>query len=243
MNEEQQAEVDATNKVIAKIYFGKEGGLPAYKTWLEAKAIDSGITLDWVKHWFKLNVEPKRQVAGFQNSYVAPRAYHEYQADLFFITDKQFPDQNYPAGSSMYGVFSKYAVVILLKEWKGEQVMEAIFKAFKLMGKQPDILYTDDDGALSNKWVAAEFERAGIQHIVAGTAYFVERFNRTFKKRMAMLMTKLMARKRLNGKQPEKEKIQYQWSDLIPQVMAEYNTKSKHRITGMTPLEARKPSS
>ncbi len=56
-------------------------------------------------------------------------------------------------------------------------------------------------------------------------------------------MGKLLARKRLDGNQPVAEKIQYQWSDLIPQVMAEYNTKSKHRITGMTPLEARKPSS
>ena len=58
-----------------------------------------------------------------------------------------------------------------------------------------------------------------------------------------MLMDKLTARKKLMGKQPVKEKIQYQRSDLIPQVIAEYNTKSKHRITGMTPLETRKPSS
>ena len=65
----------------------------------------------------------------------------------------------------MIDVFSKFAAVIPVNEWKGEQVMEAIFKAFTLMGKQPEILYTDDEGALSNKWVAAEFERACIQHI------------------------------------------------------------------------------
>ncbi len=142
----------------------------------------------------------------------------------------------------MYDVFSKYAVVIPLKAWEGDDVMEAIFASTSLMGKQPDIAYTDDDGPLSKKWVAAEFERAGIQHIVAGTAYFVERFNRTFKKRMAMLMDKLLKKKRVTSKQPEIEKIQYQWSDLIPHI-AEYNTKSKHRIAGMTPLEARTPSS
>ena len=142
----------------------------------------------------------------------------------------------------MYDVFSKYAAVIPLHDRKGEDIMKGLFQAFKQMGKQSEILYMDDEGALQNKWGAAEFERAGIQHIVAGTAYFVERFNRTLKKRMSMLMDKLLARKRLNGKQPVAEKIQYQWSDLIPQVMAEYNTKSKHRITGMTPLEARKPS-
>ncbi len=60
--------------------------------------------------------------------------------------------------------------------------MAAIFKAFTIIGKQPEISYTDEDGALSNKWVAGEFERAGIQHIVtAGSAHFVARFNRTFK--------------------------------------------------------------
>ncbi len=53
------------------------------------------------------------------------------------------------------------------------------------MGKQPEILYTDEEGALSSTWVPEEFEKAGIQHITAGTAYFVERFNRTFKNRMA----------------------------------------------------------
>jgi hypothetical protein len=45
------------------------------------------------------------------------------------------------------------------------------------------------------------------------------------------------------GNQPEIDKTKYQWSDLIPNVMAEYNTKNKHRITGMTPAEAKKPSS
>ncbi len=30
---------------------------------------------------------------------------------------------------------------------------------------------------------------------------------------------------------------------MIPCLLAEYNIKNKHRITGMTPVEARKPSS
>ena len=90
----------------------------------------------------------------------------------------------------MIDVFSKFAVVITLKEKNGVEVMDAIFKAFTMMGRRPDILYTDDDGALQNKWVADVFKEADVQHITAGTAYFVERFNRTFKKRMAMLTPK-----------------------------------------------------
>jgi hypothetical protein len=121
--------------------------------------------------------------------------------------------------------------------------MAAIFKGFELMGKQPEILYTDDEGALSNAWVAEEFEKVGIQHITAGTAYFVERFNRTLKNRMADRLKYLLKNRRVKGKQPEEDKAQYQWSDLIPFVLREYNTENKHRITGMTPAEARTPSS
>ena len=84
--------------------------------------------------------------------------------------------------------------------------MEAIFKAFEMMGKQPEILYTDNEGALNTWWVPAEFEKAGIQHITAGTAYFVERFNRTFKNRMANRLTELLRDKRIIGKQPKKDK-------------------------------------
>ncbi len=81
----------------------------------------------------------------------------------------------------MIDVFSKFAVVIPIKEKKAEPITEANFKGFALMGKQPEILYTDEEGALSSLWVPAEFERAEIQHITAGTAYFAERFNRILK--------------------------------------------------------------
>ncbi len=51
-----------------------------------------------------------------------------------------------------------------------------------MIGKQRENLHTDDEGALTQKNVAAEFERAGIEHIVtSGSGYFVERSNRTFK--------------------------------------------------------------
>ncbi len=40
MDEEQIAGINEKDKVIASVYRGKEGGQPAYKTWLEAKAIN-----------------------------------------------------------------------------------------------------------------------------------------------------------------------------------------------------------
>ena len=104
-------EAENEMKIIAKVYRGADGGKPAYKTYLDAKAIKPGITLNLVKAWFKLNVQPTNQVWGKRNSYVAPNAYHEYQADLFFVTPKQFKNQKYEIGLSMIDVFSKFAVV------------------------------------------------------------------------------------------------------------------------------------
>ena len=160
---------------------------------------------------------------GKRNSYVAPHAFFEYQAEIFFINEGQFENQEYEVGLTMIDVFSKFAVVLPVREKKAGPITEAIFKAFGMMGKQPEILYTDNEGALNTIWVQEHFKEAGIQHIIAGTAYFVERFNRTFKNRMANRLTELLRDKRIIGKQPKKEKINYQWHDLIPFVMAEYN--------------------
>ena len=234
--------IDARFKQISKIYHGPEGGKPAFKTWQDAREINPRITLNEVKAWFKQNIQPKGQVWGKRNSYVAQGPYIEYQADLFFVTKSQFANQTYENGLSMIDVFSKYAVVVPVDEKKGQPLMDAIFEAFKLMGKKPEILYTDNEGGLTNKWVPGVFEKAGIKHVVAGTAYFVERFNRTFKNRMANRLKELTRDKRIIGKQPKKEPVNHQWVDVIPFVMAEYNAKNKHRITGMTPYEARKPS-
>ncbi len=76
-------EAEQEMRIIAKVYRAPDGGKSAYKTYLDAKAISPGITLNLVKSWFKLNIEPKNQVWGKRNSYVAPSAYFEYQADLF----------------------------------------------------------------------------------------------------------------------------------------------------------------
>ena len=98
MNEAENAILDDELRTIANVYRSKDGGKPAYKTYLNAKAKKPGITLELVKGWLKQNVEPTRQVGGAKNSYVAPHAHFEYQADLFFVTDIQFKNQDYKAG-------------------------------------------------------------------------------------------------------------------------------------------------
>ncbi len=85
---------------------------------------------------------------------MAPPAFHSYQADFLLIKDKQFPNQGYPFGLSMIDVFSRHATVIPFQDGGAKRVMLALFKGFKDTGKQPDILYTDEEGALVQKDVA-----------------------------------------------------------------------------------------
>ena len=74
---------EARFKEISKVYRGPEGGKPAFKTWQDAREINPRITLNEVKAWFKQNIQPKGQVLGKRNSYVAQGPFIEYQADLF----------------------------------------------------------------------------------------------------------------------------------------------------------------
>ncbi len=62
MDTDQQAIINDRDKTIANMYHGQDGARPAYKTWLDAKAIDPRITLDWVLVWFKRSKEQNRSV-------------------------------------------------------------------------------------------------------------------------------------------------------------------------------------
>ena len=64
------------------------------------------------------------------------------------------PNQEYPLGLSTIDAFSKYATVTLTKERKVANIMAAILQGFKGIGKQPDVLFTDTEGALMEKTVA-----------------------------------------------------------------------------------------
>ena len=113
---------------------------------------------------------------------MAQGRFQEYQANVFYITEKQMPNQVYPFGLSMIDVLSTYATVIPMKERKVANVMAAVLQGFEDVGKQTDVLFTDTEGALMEKSVAPEFEKMGIQHIITtNSAHFVERFNRTLK--------------------------------------------------------------
>ncbi len=119
--------------------------------------------------------------------------------------------------------------------------MEAIFKAFTRRGKQPEFVTRTTTGHSKTRrtgwiWTGRYPAQNGWHSLCRGTVQ--SRIRNTMSNSL-----KERLKHKIKGKQPRTDKTKYQCSDLTPQVMTEYDTTNKHRITGMTPVEARKPSS
>ena len=209
---------------IKKIYYDRSGFGSMQTTYEDAKKKDSSIRMTDVKNFFNEYVQRKKQLRGY-NSFIAPRAGYEYQADLFFIND--LPKQDYKVGMIMIDVFSKYMTVIPIKTKSEGDVASAIIEGFVKMGKLPEVLYTDDEASLSTEAMKKYFSENNIKHIITRShANFAERAIRTFKDSLY---------KRID----HDDKDDKQWTDYIFEILLTYNNKLVHRTIGMTPDEAR----
>jgi hypothetical protein len=214
------------DEIIKKVYFEPSGFGSRKTTLADSKKIDNSITNDDVKQFLKKNTEQKTQVKGY-NSFIAPYPNYEYQVDLFFIND--LPDQKIKAGMVVIDIFTKFAAVIPIKGKSQTPLLTALLEALVKMGKRPEIIYTDGEGGLDTTEMKAWYAKENLKHIVTlKHAYFAERFIRTFK---------FALYKRID----DAELVNFQWTDLIFQIMLTYNNKLKHSATGMTPDEAKKP--
>ena len=90
-------------------FFDRSGFGGRATTLNDSREKDASIAKEDVEEFFKKNVEEKRKTR-WQKSYIPPRAFHEFQFDLFFIND--LPDQKFKVVSLMLDAFSKYMVVI-----------------------------------------------------------------------------------------------------------------------------------
>ena len=216
-------------KIINDVYFDKGGFGSRALTLKEARQKDKSITMNDINEFFKNNVEEKRKPRG-ENSFVAPHAYYQYQADLFFIKD--LDNQKTRVGFLMIDIFSKYMVVLPLPSKDGEDVASGFIEGIKKMGKKPQFIYTDDETSFSTSYLQKYFKDEGIQHyITRGHAPFAEVAIKTFK-------TQLYKRVEADEKKNKKD---IQWTDYIFEILLTYNNKMEHSTTSLTPNEARKP--
>ena len=63
--------------IISNIYLDRAGFGSRAQTLKDSREKDASITKEDVEEFFKKNVEEKRKMRG-QNSYIPPRAFHEF---------------------------------------------------------------------------------------------------------------------------------------------------------------------
>ena len=216
--------MDNKNDIIKKIYYDRSGFGSIKTTFDDARKVDKTIKLDDIKNWFKENVEAKKQIKGM-NSFIAPYPYYEYQFDLFFINDLE--KQKFKVGALMIDIFTKYMVVVAINSKSEGDVASALIECLNKMGKNPEIIYTDDETSLSSKSIQDYLKEKHIKHLITrGHPWFAERAIRTLKGALYQRID-------------NSEKVNPQWNDYIFEILLTYNNKLKHSATKFTPNEAR----
>ena len=253
----------AKDEAIRKLYYGKNGLRSPQGTYQDAREKGLGITYAYVRDWFKRNFDRTRPTGGGKNSFVAQGPYQESQTDLFYITPKQMPKQQYKYGISVIDIFTKRATVVHAKSKTIKDWMRALRQSFVDLGGKPKMVMTDKDGTLMfgrKTQIEPELERLGIDLVMtAGAPHFVERFHRTFKNMLLKSMEsapQVAAEERNNFRKhkitektappptpPTRRTRVLQWHTFIPGILKQYNTINVHSSTGKTPIEASKETS
>ena len=100
--------------------------------------------------------------------------------DLFFIKD--IPEQKSTVGMLMIDVFDKFMHVVPIQGKKEEDLASGMIECLHKMGKKPEIMYTDDETALSTEAIQKYLEDENIEHHrTRAHPNFSERAIRTFK--------------------------------------------------------------
>jgi hypothetical protein len=148
--------------------------------------------------------------------------------DLAFFSDlnTEQDDNSYAGILLMVDRFTKFTTAVLTKTKQIPDVLEAIKEDIKKMGKKPESIYSDNEGAFLSNEVQKYFKENN-RHITTLThAPVAERQIRTIK---SMIYQRV-------------EKTSEKWYNVLGAVLLIYNNKMVHSSIKMTPNEARKPT-
>ena len=118
------------------------------------------------------------------NSFVVNKPYEEYQMDLafFFDLNREQDDKTYMGILLMVDIFTKYTTAVLIKTKQIPDVLEAIKEDVRKMGRKPETIYSDNEGAFVSNEIQKYFKDNNIGHITTLThAPVAERQIRTIK--------------------------------------------------------------
>ena len=214
--------------IIEKVYTDPSGFGSIKNTFNDAYKIDKSITIEDVKLWIDKNTQRKTNLKGY-NSYVSPGPNHEYQIDLFFMSDlKNEEHQKYKLAMCAIDAFTRFLTVVPLKGKNEANFLAGLMECFKNLGGKPKVIYADQEGSFNGKYVQQYLKENDIQLIMTlAHAAIVERAIGTIKN---------MLYKRL-----EHDPTRPWYGDLLQQVIFTYNYMRPHSTVGLTPNEARQP--
>ena len=236
------------DRIIKREYYDEGGYNSKEITLRKARKEDNTITKADVESWYDANVIKRGHAQGVtRNSFVAPHKGYEYQIDVFFIKDLE-TEQKYTDGFIMIDIFTRYAVVLPVKNRLGPTLKDAIEKGIEMMQmgqgvKKPEMIYADGEPAWTVGNIIKNYlEAEGIKmYITRNHGAFGERFIRTFKNMLYKRMDSINPEKRSDDHIQDHGGID-QWYSYIAQIMVTYNTILVHSSLGMTPKNASRES-
>ena len=217
------------NAIIKEVYQDNDIGFGSIAQTLRwARQKDPTITYKDIAQWIERNRHRKTNLPGF-NSFVSKRPKEEYQMDLFFMNDfKELTQADMPV-LLMVDAFTKITQMVPLRGKRDEDVMSGMEKCIEKMGGTPQTIYTDKEPAVMSNLIKIFCNHHKIRLLITEThAGIAERQIRTIKSMMV---------KRLEhtGKTDWRDPV------FLDGLCRTYNTRMRHRITGMTPEDATIP--
>lgn len=153
---------------------------------------------------------------------------YQFQIDLAHVQELSTYNDGTKYLLNCIDSFTRFAFVRPLPDKKAATFLKAFISILKQARVKPKFIVSDRGGEMVNQTFINFCRSQGIillHNYTSTHAFIVERFNRTLKDLMYKYMT---------------DTKQYKYIDQLQNFVESYN-KRKHRMIGMSPLEAEKP--
>ena len=97
---------------------------------------------------------------------MAPGPNHEYQIDLFFMSDlKNEEQQRFKLAMCAIDAFTRFLTVVPLKSKAEGDFLAGLMECIKNLGGRPKVIYSDQEGSWNGKYVQKYLQDNDIQLI------------------------------------------------------------------------------
>ena len=196
-----------------------------------------------------LNKEKIKDILSGAESYTLHKEYHkgqrnpsyshfkrnQFQMDLVDIQELAPFNDNIRYLLAVIDTFTRFAWVRLLKDKRGETVLEAFKSILKSAGEYPRIIVTDRGTEFFNKLFQTFCEQSNIKLLTPDSsvhAAYIERFNRSLQSLIYKYMTENETHRFIDRINPDGT-----LTNVFRNLMHTYNTR-KHRMIGTSPCIA-----